>query len=220
MRTPHRGGAISARTDRLRCATLSGEARQRLEPHRFALPFSVPWEIRLNVSVYGRARRTPRPARVRPALHIPVETGFHGRALSSLFLLPQNSRASSWHGGLRAETPAPPFARLGAGIFVISCRALRVVRGGSVDRPCAGCRAPGQAGPSLWLGRRGQDRWAARGRARNPARRRSSRLDPKRPHRTDSTAAAPAGGRSSSTGPESWNSRATRSSCERRDPPP
>src|ERR1035437_1440470 len=37
MRTPHRGGAISARTDRLRCATLSGEARQRLEPHRMTV---------------------------------------------------------------------------------------------------------------------------------------------------------------------------------------
>src|ERR1035441_2630453 len=112
---------------------------------------------------------------------------------------------------LCAETPAPQFAHLGPGIFAISCRAPRVVRGGSVGRPCAGCRAPGRAGPSPWLGRIGRDRWAARGRARNPVRRQSSRLDPKPPRRTGSTAAAPAGGRSSSTGPESWNSRAMRS---------
>src|ERR1035437_41 len=141
MRTPHRGGAISARTDRLRCATLSGEARQRLEPHRFALPFSVPWEIRLNVSVYGRARRTPRPARVRPALHIPVETGFHGRALSSLFLLPQNSRAPSWHGGYARKRPhrhlpawGPESSLFPAARFVLFAEEAWVVHARAVGR--------------------------------------------------------------------------------------
>src|ERR1039457_1464497 len=56
------------------------------------------------------------------------------------FTVAKKPRSTVLARRLCAETPAPQFAHLGPGIFAISCRAPRVVRGGSVGRPCAGCR--------------------------------------------------------------------------------
>lgn len=43
----------------------------------------------------------------------PPGVSFRHKLSSGPFLRPQNPRAPSWHGGLRAETPTPPLARLG-----------------------------------------------------------------------------------------------------------